>query len=74
VLASRNCATIRSDAAHSLLFGHEKGAFTGALQARSGLSCTAHTGLLLLDEIDELELAEVIRCIRRRSTLSAAGC
>lgn len=53
-----NCATLRGDNAMSTLFGHKKGAFTGAAQSRDGLLKTAHGGLLFLDEIGELGLDE----------------
>lgn len=53
-----NCASIRGDSAQSMLFGHARGSFTGALAARSGLLRTAHLGLLFLDEIGVLGLEE----------------
>ena len=53
-----NCATLRGDNAMSTLFGHVKGAFTGALQARTGLLREADGGMLFLDEIAELGLDE----------------
>ncbi|WP_443191040.1 RNA repair transcriptional activator RtcR [Pseudomonas indica] len=53
-----NCATLRGDGAMSALFGHVKGAFTGAQNARDGLLRAADGGMLFLDEIGELGLDE----------------
>lgn len=65
-LVEVNCATLRGENAMSALFGHVKGAFTGALSARAGLLREAHNGMLFLDEIGELgadEQAMLLRAI-----------
>jgi DNA-binding NtrC family response regulator len=50
------CGAIPRDLAESELFGHEKGAFTGAVQRRLGRFEMAHNGTLLLDDVDDLPL------------------
>lgn len=59
-----NCATLRGDSAMSALFGHRKGAFTGAVADRAGLLRTADGGMLFLDEIGELGLDEQAMILR----------
>jgi len=59
-----NCATLRGDGAMSALFGHVRGAFTGAVGAREGLLKAADGGVLFLDEIGELGLDEQAMLLR----------
>ena len=59
-----NCATLRGENAMSTLFGHKKGAFTGAVQARDGLLKTANDGIVFLDELGELGLDEQAMLLR----------
>ena len=71
-----NCATVRGDTAASTLFGHVKGAFTGAGSDRPGLLKSAHKGLLFLDEIGELGLDEqamLLNAIEERRFLPMGG-
>ncbi|MEO1529586.1 MAG: RNA repair transcriptional activator RtcR [Planctomycetota bacterium] len=63
-LVEVNCATIRGDQAMSTLFGHKKGAFTGATADRAGLLKAADGGVLFLDEIGELGLDEQAMLLR----------
>jgi transcriptional regulatory protein RtcR len=63
-LVEVNCATLRGDNAMSTLFGHVKGAFTGAMNNRAGLLREADQGLLFLDEIGELGLDEQAMLLR----------
>jgi transcriptional regulatory protein RtcR len=63
-LVEVNCATIRGDGAMSALFGHVKGAYTGAASARPGFLRAAHGGVLFLDELGELGLAEQAMLLR----------
>lgn len=71
-----NCATIRGDGAMSALFGHRRGAFTGAQDNRKGLLVAAHKGLLFLDEIGELGLDEqamLLRAIEEKRFLAVGS-
>jgi transcriptional regulatory protein RtcR len=67
-----NCATVRGDGAMSAMFGHTRGAFTGAVGERAGLLRAADGGLLFLDEVGELGLDEqamLLRAIEERRFL-----
>lgn len=62
-----NCAAIPSELAEAELFGHGKGAYTGALAARRGFFAEAHGGTLVLDEVGELPLplqAKMLRAVQ----------
>jgi DNA-binding NtrC family response regulator len=62
-----NCAALPDDLVESELFGHSRGAFTGAVAERPGVFEEAHTGTLFLDEIGELSLraqAKVLRTVQ----------
>jgi len=65
----RNCATLSSELAESELFGHERGAFTGADKARAGVFEQASGGTLFLDEVAELSLevqAKLLRALEQK--------
>jgi transcriptional regulator with PAS, ATPase and Fis domain len=59
-----NSAALPHELVESLLFGHEKGAFTGAHESKEGYVRRAHTGTLFLDEIGELPLAIQAKLLR----------
>jgi DNA-binding NtrC family response regulator len=59
-----NCGAIPDNLVESILFGHEKGAFTGATERHAGKFVEAHGGTLFLDEISELPLAAQVKLLR----------
>ena len=59
-----NCAAIPENMLEAMLFGHEKGAFTGASSANKGIFRAADTGTLLLDEISEMPLSLQAKLLR----------
>jgi two-component system nitrogen regulation response regulator NtrX len=71
-----NCAAIPRDLVESEMFGHERGAFTGATDRRIGRFELAHTGTLLLDEVGELSAeaqAKLLRAIEAREIERVGG-
>jgi len=71
-----NCATLQGNSAGSALFGHVKGAYTGAASERAGLLRSADQGLLFLDEIGELGLDEqamLLKAVEEKRFLPMGG-
>lgn len=75
-LVSINCAAIPDNLLESELFGHEKGAFTGAIEKRIGKFEAAQNSTILLDEISEMDLklqAKLLRVLQEKEVTRVGG-
>ena len=71
-----NCAAIPENMLEAMLFGHEKGAFTGASSANKGIFRAADNGTLLLDEVSEMPLslqAKLLRVLQEKKVTPIGG-
>lgn len=75
-LITKNCGTLQKELILSELFGHRRGAFTGAAESREGLMALAHKGTLFLDEIGELPMdvqASLLRVLESQTYRRVGG-
>ena len=73
---SFNCASFTEELVANELFGHEKGAFTGATETKAGLLETAHKGTLFLDEVADMPMPmqiKLLRVLQERKLLRVGG-
>ncbi len=71
-----DCTTVSASLVEAELFGHEKGAFTGAVASRAGVFEQAHRGTIFIDEIGDLELAlqaKLLRALERSEVRRVGG-
>ena len=76
ILVNVNCAALPAELIESVLFGHEKGSFTGATEKRIGKFEQAEGGTIFLDEIGELPLisqSKLLRCLQEKEIETVGG-